>query len=289
MPAGRVGAADLGARLLATDDPALARRTGAAARRLQPRAPRDRGAHPGGGDRDGRGAAAIAGAGLRCGGGLASRRDRHRRRAAQGALRAAGLRRRAGRRHRQGLGPLDRRLAARPRGDRGAPGGSADQRRRACDGGRVYRCGRAGSTRCASFSPSGSATGTDGERAGARTGDRRRAVGGRRAGRADRPHRRRWRRSAPPIPSRASPFPASRVAHAEPVGNGHLRCTLADRARRGAAARRSPSASPGRRSGDFSPRRAARAIHVAGHLRRDTWRGGDAVQLLIDDAAPVIS
>jgi single-stranded-DNA-specific exonuclease len=27
-------------------------------------------------------------------------------------------------------------------------------------------------------------------------------------------------------------------------------------------------------------------IHIAGHLRRDSWRGGDAVQLTIDDAAP---
>ena len=55
MPAGRVGAADLGARLLATDDPVLAAELAAAPRRLQPRAPRDRGAHPGGGDRAGRG------------------------------------------------------------------------------------------------------------------------------------------------------------------------------------------------------------------------------------------
>ena len=51
---GRVGAADLGARLLATDDPALAAELAGAPRRLQPRAPRDRGAHLGGGDRDGR-------------------------------------------------------------------------------------------------------------------------------------------------------------------------------------------------------------------------------------------
>ena len=41
---------------------------------------------PGGGDRDGRSGGAIAGAGLCGGGGLASRRDRHRRGAAQGAL-----------------------------------------------------------------------------------------------------------------------------------------------------------------------------------------------------------
>jgi len=30
-------------------------------------------------------------------------------------------------------------------------------------------------------------------------------------------------------------------------------------------------------------------IHVAGHLGRDTWRGGDAVQLTISDAAPAIA
>jgi len=29
-----------------------------------------------------------------------------------------------------------------------------------------------------------------------------------------------------------------------------------------------------------------RAFHLAGHLRRDTWRGGAAVQLVVDDAAP---
>ena len=73
--------------------------------------------------------------------GLASRRDRHRRRAAQGALRAPGLRRRARRRHRPRLGPLGRRAAARPGGDRRAPGRAADQRRRPCDGGRVHRRG----------------------------------------------------------------------------------------------------------------------------------------------------
>jgi len=32
-----------------------------------------------------------------------------------------------------------------------------------------------------------------------------------------------------------------------------------------------------------------RTIHLAGHLRRDTWRGGEAVQLIVDDAALVES
>ena len=38
--------------------------------------------------------------------------------------------------------------------------------------------------------------------------------------------------------------------------------------------------------GQFLAAARGRAIHVAGHLRRDAYRGGDAVQLLIDDAAP---
>ena len=37
--------------------------------------------------------------------------------------------------------------------------------------------------------------------------------------------------------------------------------------------------------GRFLAEARGRAIHVAGHLRRDDWRGGDAVQLVIDDAA----
>src|ERR1044071_7075350 len=66
--------------------PGPRRRTGAAPRRLQPRAPRDRGAHRHRGDRAGRSDAAIAGIGVRCRRGLASGRYRHRRGAAQGAL-----------------------------------------------------------------------------------------------------------------------------------------------------------------------------------------------------------
>jgi len=38
--------------------------------------------------------------------------------------------------------------------------------------------------------------------------------------------------------------------------------------------------------GQFLVETGGSAIHVAGHLRRDSWRGGNAVQLSIDDAAP---
>jgi single-stranded-DNA-specific exonuclease len=77
-----------------------------------------------------------------------------------------------------------------------------------------------------------------------------------------------------------------RVVHAEAVGSGHLRCTLADpldTARLRAIAFRAA----GTPLGQFLAETRGAAVHVAGHLRRDTWRGGDAVQLLIDDAAPV--
>jgi single-stranded-DNA-specific exonuclease len=80
-------------------------------------------------------------------------------------------------------------------------------------------------------------------------------------------------------------FPGVRVVHAEPVGSGHLRCTLTD-----------PLDTPRLRAiafrvaetplGQFLAETRGAAIHVAGHVRRDSWRGGDAVQLSIDDAAP---
>ncbi len=82
-------------------------------------------------------------------------------------------------------------------------------------------------------------------------------------------------------------FAGVRVAHVEPVGDGHLRCALADPlddARLRAIAFRAVGTPLGRL---LAETRGA-AIHVAGRLRRDSWRGGDAVQLSIDDAAPAI-
>jgi single-stranded-DNA-specific exonuclease len=78
-----------------------------------------------------------------------------------------------------------------------------------------------------------------------------------------------------------------RVEHTEAVGNGHLRCALVDpfdTARLWAIAFRAV----GTPLGQFLAETRGATIHVAGHLRRDSWRGGEAVQLLIDDAAPTI-
>jgi single-stranded-DNA-specific exonuclease len=80
-------------------------------------------------------------------------------------------------------------------------------------------------------------------------------------------------------------FLGVQLAFVEPVGTGHLRCTLADPigpARLKAIAFR-VAETP---LGEFLAASRGRAIHVAGHLRRDDYRGGDAVQLVIDDAAP---
>ncbi|MBV8889083.1 MAG: single-stranded-DNA-specific exonuclease RecJ [Alphaproteobacteria bacterium] len=83
-------------------------------------------------------------------------------------------------------------------------------------------------------------------------------------------------------------LPAVRVAYAEMVGSGHLRCILADPlgpARLQAIAFRAAGTVLGR----FLAETRGAAVHVAGRLRRDDWRGGDAVQLCIDDAAPGFS
>jgi single-stranded-DNA-specific exonuclease len=80
-------------------------------------------------------------------------------------------------------------------------------------------------------------------------------------------------------------FPGVRVLHSEPVGTSHLRCTLADpldNARLRGIAFRAAETPLGR----FLAETRGITIHLAGHLRRDSWRGGDAVQLAIDDAAP---
>lgn len=80
-------------------------------------------------------------------------------------------------------------------------------------------------------------------------------------------------------------FAPVRALYAEPVGDGHLRCTLADPlgpARLRAIAFRAQASPLGR----FLAETRGATIQVTGHLRRDSWRGGDAVALTIDDAAP---
>ena len=78
--------------------------------------------------------------------------------------------------------------------------------------------------------------------------------------------------------------PAARLARPQVVGDGHVRCFLTgtDGGRLKAIAFRALDGELGRallESGGLP-------LHVAGKLRLDSWAGPDAVQLIIDDAAP---
>ena len=156
--------------------PGARRRTRQPARRLQPRAPRDRGAHacrPRSQQVEARPQSPAlvfaAAEGWHPGviGIVAARlKERYERPACVVAH---------GRRHRQGLRPLGAGAGARPGGDRGAPGRAADQRRRPCDGGRVHGRRRA-ARRVARLSRRAARRRRRARGAGAGTGDRRRAV-----------------------------------------------------------------------------------------------------------------
>ena len=94
--------------------------------------------------------------------------------------------------------------------------------------------------------------------------------------------------SANPEPRFA--FPTVRAQYVEAVGTGHLRLRVADAV--GAAngglagiAFRAADTPVGRLIAEAK----GRALHLAGAICAATaWRGGDAVQLVIDDAAPVL-
>ena len=77
---------------------------------------------------------------------------------------------------------------------------------------------------------------------------------------------------------------AARILRADVVGDGHVRCALGgtDGGRlKGIAFRALDGA-----LGPALLGTAGRPLHVAGKLRLDTWAGGDAVQFVIEDAAP---
>jgi single-stranded-DNA-specific exonuclease len=78
-------------------------------------------------------------------------------------------------------------------------------------------------------------------------------------------------------------FPAHRLSRVRVINEEHLRFSLsaANGVRLEAAAFRVGDTALGRllRSGE------GRQLHVAGHLRRDTWNGRDGVELIVEDAA----
>ncbi|MEE8275641.1 MAG: single-stranded-DNA-specific exonuclease RecJ [Alphaproteobacteria bacterium] len=78
-------------------------------------------------------------------------------------------------------------------------------------------------------------------------------------------------------------LPAARLVRADVVGDGHVRGVLAD----GGGGRLKAIAfrAAGEPMGEALMNAQGRPLHLAGRVRRDTWRGGSAVQFMIDDAA----
>jgi single-stranded-DNA-specific exonuclease len=81
-------------------------------------------------------------------------------------------------------------------------------------------------------------------------------------------------------------LPNMRIVKAEVVGSQHVRCILAC----GAGSARLKAIAFRSIEGELGPallHGQGRGFHVAGHLRADNWQGREEVQLLLDDAAPV--
>jgi single-stranded-DNA-specific exonuclease len=74
-----------------------------------------------------------------------------------------------------------------------------------------------------------------------------------------------------------------RVVRADIVGANHVRCVLADdgKGRLNAIAFRTAD----KPTGQALLESRGRTLHVAGHLRSDSWRGRERVQLFVDDVA----
>jgi single-stranded-DNA-specific exonuclease len=75
------------------------------------------------------------------------------------------------------------------------------------------------------------------------------------------------------------------VSRVRIINDEHVRCTLsaANGARLEAAAFRVGDAPLGK----LLLKAEGTTLHVAGHLRRDTWNGRDGVELIVEDAAEV--
>jgi len=80
-------------------------------------------------------------------------------------------------------------------------------------------------------------------------------------------------------------LPNLRVLRADIVGGQHVRCVLGD----GGGSARLKAIAFRCIEGELGPallNGQGRSFHLAGHLRADNWQGRNGVQLMIDDAAP---
>lgn len=82
-------------------------------------------------------------------------------------------------------------------------------------------------------------------------------------------------------------LPEVRVAKADIVGKGHVRCILTDGGAGGGKGRLKAIAfrAAGEPLGEALLNTRGLALHLTGKIRADTWQGRDGVQLIIDDAA----
>jgi single-stranded-DNA-specific exonuclease len=78
-------------------------------------------------------------------------------------------------------------------------------------------------------------------------------------------------------------FPAHRIKFAKVVGDGHVRCVLeaGDASRLDAVAFRAAN----QPLGTVLLGSSGFPLHIAGHVRRDTWNGRDRRELVIEDVA----
>ena len=85
------------------------------------------------------------------------------------------------------------------------------------------------------------------------------------------------------LPLDGEPFPAHRVKFAKVVGENHVRCTLegGDGSRLDAVAFRAADQA----IGTLLLGAGGMPLHIAGHLRRDTWNGRNKLELVIEDVA----
>ena len=83
-----------------------------------------------------------------------------------------------------------------------------------------------------------------------------------------------------------------RVVKADIVGTEHVRCVFADGAGSGrlkAIAFRALNGERDNALGRALLNAQGAGFHIAGHLRADNWQGREGVQLMIDDAAPALA
>jgi single-stranded-DNA-specific exonuclease len=80
--------------------------------------------------------------------------------------------------------------------------------------------------------------------------------------------------------------PAVRIAHAATMGRGHLRLRLADGGGRSAEAVAFRSGDGAVVDGLAQAAQTGALVHLAGHLRAETWAGRERLRFFVEDAAP---